>query len=371
MPQFWRLDSSAFSFNNNSIPTTSPVQGGSASPPHSLLESDISTPERSTDGQPSTSTPVASQHTKPAMPDDDDSFKFVVANCEGVTGKKQLIENMLASSQPDVFIAVESKLDDSVYDSEFLPSTYLAPPPSRRDRIRGGGGIFIATKNGISATSLPLYDTDCEVRWVKIHLQSKKTLLVGVFYRPPKTGVKVLSELHRSIAKIRSDYPDALLFLGGDFNLPGIDWEDVRHRPGISKMNLCESLLSTAAEFHLDQVNLEPTRKKNVLELLFTSNPEVVISCSTGPGISDHDHIVVARCKLHPEINMKKPRSIQLFKKADWTAIKKPPARSPGRVLQVRRNNNGQRTGRLGLLQKVYHRGNGPFYAGQEDISQI
>ena len=62
------------------------------------------------------------------MPDDDDSFKFVVANCEGVTGKKQLIENMLASSQPDVFIAVESKLDDSVYDSEFLPSTYLPPP---------------------------------------------------------------------------------------------------------------------------------------------------------------------------------------------------------------------------------------------------
>ena len=31
----------------------------------------------------------------------------VVANCEGVTGKKATIENMLTSLQPDIFLAAE------------------------------------------------------------------------------------------------------------------------------------------------------------------------------------------------------------------------------------------------------------------------
>ena len=46
---------------------------------------------------------------------------LVVANCDGVTGKKASIENMLTSLQPDVFLAVESKLDQSVFYAEFLP----------------------------------------------------------------------------------------------------------------------------------------------------------------------------------------------------------------------------------------------------------
>ena len=59
---------------------------------------------------------------------------------------------MLTSMEPDIFLAVESKLDDSVYDNEFLPATYSA---SRKDRKRGGGGVFIATKEPIIAEPLP------------------------------------------------------------------------------------------------------------------------------------------------------------------------------------------------------------------------
>ena len=44
--------------------------------------------------------------------------------------------------------------------------------------------------------------------------------------------------------------------------------------------------------------------------------------CGTGPGISDHDHIVIARVKLRIVQNKKKPREIHLFKKADWEKAK-------------------------------------------------
>ena len=122
--------------------------------------------------------------------------------------------------------------------------------------------------------------------------------------------------------QVKAACPDALLFLGGDFNLSGIDWDQNKYKPGAPKRKMCETLLQIADDFHLEQVNLNPTRRQNVLELLFTSCPALVTSCSTGPGISDHDHIVVARCKLSPTITKKKPRTIQLFKKADWSAIK-------------------------------------------------
>ena len=63
-------------------------------------------------------------------------------------------------------------------------------------------------------------------------------------------------------------------------------------------------------------------QKKNILELLFSTCPELMTSCTTGPGISDHDHIVIARANLPVKQNMKKPRKIHLYKKTDWTAVK-------------------------------------------------
>ena len=104
-------------------------------------------------------------------PNSHKGFKIVVANCEGTTPQvKSRLLKTCSHLFNDVFIAVESKLDNTIYDSEFLPSTYLDPPPSRRDRVRGG--IFIATKAGLVAEPLTEFDTVCEIRWVKIQLHS-------------------------------------------------------------------------------------------------------------------------------------------------------------------------------------------------------
>ena len=214
------------------------------------------TPDRRTD-QPTTSTPISNKKPNNCI---EDEFKIVVTNCEGVTGKKLLLENMLLSTQPDVFIAVESKLDKTVSDAEFLPPPYLDPPPSRRDRIRGGGGVFIATKSGLTAVPLENFDTQCEIRWIKILLKQQKTLIVGVYYHPPKATIKSLEELNKSIGLVRTAYPDAILFLGGDFNLSGIDWEGNKCKPRAPKKKMCETLIQIADEFNLEQLN-QPGKK--------------------------------------------------------------------------------------------------------------
>ena len=129
-------------------------------------------------------------------------------------------------------------------------------------------------------------------------------------------------ELNSSILKVRSKFLDATLLLAGDFNLPGVDWDKLTHVPKKPNRKECELLLTIVADHHLDQLNLEPTRKKNILDLVFSSRPDLITSCTTGPGISDHDHLVIVRANIRAKQNKKKPRIIHLFKSADWTSIK-------------------------------------------------
>ena len=70
------------------------------------------------------------------------------------------------------------------------------------------------------------------------------------------------------------------------------------------------------------QLNKEPTRGSNILELCISSQPEFVQSCTTGPGISDHDHIVIVKCKYRVLQNRKKTRSVHLCNKANWSNTK-------------------------------------------------
>ena len=244
---------------------------------------------------------------------------LVVKNCNGVRGKKAALEHMLGSLEPDIFIALESKLDPSV-NSDIIPPNFSI---SRRDRAGYSDRVFIAVKDNIVVEPQPQFDTECEIRWIKVHLEATKTLLVGAYYRPTKSSTTSLLELNKSITMVRENFPRAVLMLAGDFNLHGIDWTTLAHTPTKPDKQDCELILSIAMGYNMEQLNLSPTRKKNILEQVLTISPDSVNSCDTGPGINDHDHIVITRCSLYPKQNKKKARTIRLFKKADWENIKR------------------------------------------------
>ena len=108
---------------------------------------------------------------------------------------------------------------------------------------------------------------------MKVHLEATKTLLVGAFYRPPKSSTTSLLELSKSIAMVREKFPRAVLMLAGHFNLHGIVWTTLAHTPTTPDKQDCELLLSIAMEHNMEQLNLSPTRKKNILELVLTTLP--------------------------------------------------------------------------------------------------
>ena len=74
-------------------------------------------------------------------------------------------------------------------------------------------------------------------------------------------------------------------------------------------------------EAGLKQMQREPTRGQNLLDLFCCNKPSLIKSINSIPGISDHN-IVLADCKLKASIITKPQRKIYQWSKADWRSIR-------------------------------------------------
>ena len=59
------------------------------------------------------------------------NIRFLVVNANSVKGKSAKLEHMLDYVKPDIVTISETKIDKTIYSSEFLPKNYV---PFRKDR---------------------------------------------------------------------------------------------------------------------------------------------------------------------------------------------------------------------------------------------
>ena len=87
------------------------------------------------------------------------------------------------------------------------------------------------------------------------------------------------------------------LWLGGDFNLPGIDWQNECVRPYAAHSAVCHQMLDISKNSYIDQLVNEPTTNtetnSNILDLFFTNNETLVNQVKVIPGISDHETVFI------------------------------------------------------------------------------
>ena len=89
------------------------------------------------------------------------------------------------------------------------------------------------------------------------------------------------------------------IILGGDFNLPDINWENSLVLPSVTNKGQCEHFLSSLDEHALTQVQKEQTKDKNILDLCITNKPGLIKSSRSVPGISD-DCAVLTEADINP-----------------------------------------------------------------------
>ena len=243
----------------------------------------------------------------------------MIINCNSIASKGPELDHLIQYVKPDFIICTETKLDSSIYISEFMPSGFTC---FRKDRTRNGGGVMVAIRSCYPASEVEI-NADCENIWVSVSLRNGRKVVIGSFYRPPNLGVEPLEHLQVALDSIKQQFRSSnkVLILGGDFNAPNINWLTSSVIPSCPNKAVHEKLLELLADNHLSQMQKAPTRQANVLDLYCTDKPGLVRYTETIPGISDHE-IVVTDAALRPEIIKKTPRKVFVYKKANWSAIK-------------------------------------------------
>ena len=143
-------------------------------------------------------------------------------------------------------------------------------------------------KDSINATELSRSNTPSyEAVYVKLKV-NKKHIIVATIYRPPKTtlenDIMLYNELE-TILKTRT----SIIF--GDFNLPRINWKN------LSSDNEGSRLLKLVKKLYLCQFVREPTLDNNVLDIVLTSDANLINACEVGEVLANSDHKIVS-CEL-------------------------------------------------------------------------
>jgi hypothetical protein len=169
-------------------------------------------------------------------------------------------------------------------------------------------------------------DNDCEFIWAKLKIKGSTDLYIGSCYRPPDNRDSIyLDNLQTYLAKILA-HKGARIWLGGDFNLPGIDWQNENIKHNSQHTAECHQLLDISKNAFLDQLVLEPTRitetQSNTLDLFFTINNTIVNQVRVIPGISDHEAVFI-ESSLRPINKLAITREVWQYQKEDYDNMKK------------------------------------------------
>ncbi|XP_049943900.1 uncharacterized protein LOC126425038 [Schistocerca serialis cubense] len=228
---------------------------------------------------------------------DQAAIGIVIVSCGSCVGKVPELQALIESTEAVIVIGTESWLKPEINSAEIFTKVQTV---FRKDRLHAtGGGVFVAVSSSLSCSEVEV-DSSCELLWVEVTLNNRARLIIGSFYRPPESAALVAEQLRENLEYISHKFSQHVIALGGDFNLPDIDWDTQMFRTGGRDRASSDIILSALSENYLEQLNREPTRGDNILDLLITNRPELFDSLSAEQGISDHKAVAAS---LNMEVN--------------------------------------------------------------------
>ena len=200
--------------------------------------------------------------------------------------KRTELELYVDKEKPDIIGITESWAKESIQDSELELEGYAM---FRKDRDnkgekRHGGGVLLYIKDSLTALERSdLRDNRFkESVWCEIRNKAE-TLLVGVCYRVPDSSEESDSGLQELIDKATK----MSCIIMGDFNYH-IDWNK---REGKNKAD--ERFLECMDEHFLTQHVTEPTRGNNTLDLVISTEENLVEEVTVGEEFGTSDHQII------------------------------------------------------------------------------
>ena len=232
-------------------------------------------------------------------------------NARSIRNKIELLQAYAAEYSFDVVFITETWLNESITDGEIQLQNYNC---FRQDRCgRTGGGVAIFVKKEIQGIRIEKIGQFQEALWYKIQ-DNGDSIIVGVVYRAPSTSFE---EDENLIGTLREMEKYKRVMVVGDFNFPDIKWQSLDADTREAK-NFLQVIQDNFWYQHINQ----PTRVNNILDLLLTSEEEMVECIEIGEQLGTADHncimwncVVNRGCKEHI-------KEVLDWKKADWAKMK-------------------------------------------------
>ncbi len=259
-------------------------------------------------------------------------LRILNINCQSLVNKKGPFYNLIDSTKPDVIIATETWFNSNIGDAEYFSSQYYV---HRRDRgaENPGGGVLIAVNSMYLSSREELLETGAaETLWCKLNIKGCKTLYIGACYRPKINDTETLEALETALSRLSGK--DSIILLGGDFNLPGWDWQNRTLKPKAPYPSIHNKFGDILNDHGLTQIIEEPTRADNTLDLIITNRPNQINRTQILPGISDHN-VVYTELEVKPVRKKQVPRSIPLYNKANWPAFREHVTQLATRIREI------------------------------------
>ncbi|XP_063416350.1 uncharacterized protein LOC134697993 [Mytilus trossulus] len=250
---------------------------------------------------------------------------ILTMNCRSLRSeaKRNMLQTIIETHEPHIVHLQETHLDKTISTAEILdPEQYEIV---RKDRItekgHEGGGIINAVRKNIVCNGEDTLDTNCEIGWTKIQLKGCKALYTGCYYRKPDNEPTPLQNLNTSISRLTHYNTLPNIILTRDFNLP----EDSNGGYAIKSshnysIEINKLALDIVEEHCLQQRVTEPTREKKILDLVLTTNENLVQKMSITDGMSDHQ-MIIRTANARPKVIKNKHRKVYQYKKGNMEKV--------------------------------------------------
>ena len=211
-------------------------------------------------------------------------------------GRLEYVTRLCNKYKLDVLVISETKLDDTIPDN--LLSIHGYHEPIRRDRNRNRGGVMCYIASHLPYKQIKANQSEYfEHIWVDVITNDNRKYCINALYRPPNESAadhELFLDVAGDILDKIDDYPAYTHVLTGDLNFGN----SYCKTPYLPPKPLDSEACDLFAAHGLSQLIDIPTRYAlnsiSLIDLIFVSRPDDVVSHGTIAGPADHEAVFVS-----------------------------------------------------------------------------
>jgi len=228
-------------------------------------------------------------------------------------------EAYISSCHPDIIGVTESWTTSDIVDSEVMLNGY---DMFRCDRPTDnkGGGVLLYIRSDLRPTEYITRTKFPEHVWCKIGGSKNQGLLIGVCYRSDNINI-FADRNQQELVNLINEVGGQHVLILGDFNYKDIDWNS---SVGPQTSNgVCQRFIDCLEDNFLTQHVLNPTRDSSILDLILTSDPELVSDVQIIEKLATSDHSMLT-CRVQMDTSTEVTRRMRFdYNRADFEGFRR------------------------------------------------